>query len=238
MPRVNPLSNPNPNPCKRWFSWSGDKGKLKFYDKELEEDVFVDLPFEFILLDRLATIKGWHDASQGGIYANEVRSTVNEPFTVRGFEIKEPIARGFYADIKDKVKAAGGKFNTNLYIAFEIEPGTGQLEIGSLMLHGAALSPWFEFEKANSKELGKSAISILKFEEGVKGAVKFKTPVFTLTSLIPEMDDLAGQKQAEVKAYLEKYLARAPQETTDTTLKKAIEEKMAVQAIEDEIPPF
>jgi hypothetical protein len=233
MSRQNP-NDSSPNPCKRWFKWSGDKGKLKYYDKELGEDVFVDLPFEFILLDRMATIKGWNDASGGGIYSNEIRSTVNEEFTVRGFEIKEPLARGFYADIKDKVKAAGGRFNTNLYIAFEIEQGKGQLEIGSLMLHGASLTPWFEFEKSSGKDLYKSAIRIPKAEDGKKGSIKFKTPVFELTSLVPEMDELAGQLQGKMKEYLGKYLARGHH---DPTLAK-LEQAKAKDVEEDDIPPF
>lgn len=223
------------NPCKRWFQWSGDKGKLRYFDKEEETNIFVDLPFEFILLDRMATIRGWHDASGGGIYSNEIRSTINEELTVRSFELKEALARGFYADIKEKVKAAGGKFNTNLYIAFEQEPHSGQLEIGSLMLHGASLTPWFNFEKQSGRDLYKSAIRIPKFEEGSKGAVKFKTPVFELTALVPEMDELAGELQKTMKDYLEKYLARGHQ-FSDPKLVELQEAKKADAAEDDSIP--
>lgn len=230
-------SDPNQksaNPAKMWFSWDGAKGNLKYYDKETEKDVHLELPFWFILLDRLATVRGWHDPSESGIYSNEVRRTTDEPFTVRAFKMKEPIARGFYADIKDKVKASGGKFNTNLYIAF-IGP-MDQLEIGSLMLRGAALQPWFDFEKANRKEVFQNAIKITKFEEGKKGSVTFRKPVFELTDLEPDMEEKAGELQKHLDVYLTRYLSKADNsETTDDKLNALVEEK-AKDEEEDEIP--
>ena len=74
-------SNPNTgssNPSTRWHEWAGDKGILKYYDKAQAATVEVPLPFTFILLDETATVKGWHDASESGIYANEVRDTRQE----------------------------------------------------------------------------------------------------------------------------------------------------------------
>jgi hypothetical protein len=215
MPRNNPNEG-SPNPAKRWFTWAGDKGNLKYYDKETQTEIEVDLPFEFILLDRLAVVRGWHDASESGITSNEVRRIQDEPFTVRAFKMKEPIASGFYSDIKDRVKSAGGKFNTNLYIAFTDDGG--ELEIGSLMLHGAAMSAWFDLE--NGKEtrplLYKRGIVIPDYKEGKKGSIKFRVPNFTLVQLPEDLDDKAGALQVELKSYLSKYLgARKPKDELD-----------------------
>lgn len=212
-------TNPNlqsPNPATRWFQWDGQEGHLKYYDKESETTIPVELPFEFILLDRLAVVKGWHDASESGITSNEVRRINDEPLTVRAFKMKEPIAAGLYSDIKDRVKAAGGKFNTNLYIAFTGE--LGELEIGSLMLHGSAMSAWFNFEneKGNKKDLYTLGIKIGAFTEGKKGSIKFRVPIFEFVTIPPEAEQKAEELQKEITAYLSRYLNKKSDEPGET----------------------
>lgn len=234
-------SNPNegsPNPAKRWFNWQGSDGNLSYYDKEEQKNIEVALPFEFILLDRLAVVKGWHDASESGITSNEVRRIQDEPFTVRAFKMKEVIARGLYSDIKDKVKSQGGKFNTNLYIAFTDD--SGSLAIGSLMLHGAAMSAWFEFEnnKENKPLLYAKGITIGEYKEGKKGGIKFRVPVFEFVDLPEEMDDQAGELQKELKVYLSKYLSRnaTTESDDDTTVDTSAEYNQDRTDDEDSIP--
>jgi hypothetical protein len=229
MPRTNP-NDLSPNPCKRWFLWDGSKGDLKYYDKETQEDVHVPLPFSFILLDRLATIRGWHDSSESGIYSNEVRNTTQEPFVVRAYKMKEPIAQGFYAEVKDRVKASGGKFNSNLYIAFQPDK---QFAIGSLMLHGASLGAWMEFEKANRKELFTKGIQIGSFEEGKKGGITFRKPCLELFDLTPDVDDGAGELQKEMQAFLTKYLVRESK-TSDSHVDTSEEYNQATPKPDDE----
>lgn len=205
MARNNP-NDQSPNPSKRWFSWDGSKGNLKYYDKEQEKEIRVDLPFGFILLDRLATIKGWHDPSESQIYSNEVRRTTDEPFTVRAFKMKEIVAQGFYGDIKDRIKASGGRFNINLYIAFRDE--SKELAIGSLSLHGAPMSAWIEFEKSNKSEIFKKAVEITGYDEGKKGGITFRKPTLELVEIPEDADDQAGELQKELQKYLVKYLSR------------------------------
>jgi len=205
MPRQNP-NNQSPNPAKRFFQWDGSKGDIKYYNKETQTEERIALPFEFILLDRLCVIKGWHDASESGIYSNEVRFTADEPFTVRAFKMKEVIARGIYADIKNEIKAEGGKFNINLYIAYTDEEGV--MTIGALTLHGAPMSAWIELERENKKALFEKGIIISGKEEGKKGGVTFQKPVFELVDIPPALDDQAEELQKELQQYLQKYLAR------------------------------
>jgi hypothetical protein len=234
MPRTNP-NDQSPNPAKRWFLWKGDEGKIKYWDKETESEITVELPFEFILLDRLATVKGWHDASESGIYSNEVRKTTDEPFIVRAFKMKEQIASGFYSDIKDKIKSAGGRFNLNLYLAFTGD--NGDLEIGSLILHGAPMSAWIELEKVNKKAVFEKGIIITGFKEGKKGAIKFRVPEFTLADIPPELDNKAGELQKILQTHLTRYLSRKT-DSLDQTPK--VEEEDISQAPppddDDEIP--
>lgn len=232
MARTNP-NDQSPNPAQRWFLWKGDEGKIKYWDKETETEIMVELPFEFILLDRLATVKGWHDASESGIYSNEVRKTTDEPFTVRAFKMKEQIASGFYADIKDKIKAAGGRFNLNLYIAFTGD--SGELEIGSLMLHGGAMSAWIDLEKENRKQVFQQGIVITGFKEGKKGAIKFRVPEFTLVDIPPNLDDKAGELQKVLQSHLTRYLSRKT-DPLDQTPKVEEEDASQVRPDDDEIP--
>ena len=227
MPRTNP-NEVSSNPAKRWFLWDGSKGNLKYYDKETESEIRIELPFEFILLDRLSVIKGWHDASESGIYSNEVRRTLDEPFTVRAFKMKEIIAQGFYSEIKDKIKASGGKYNASLYIAFTDD--SGELAIGNLMLHGGAMSAWLDFEKESKSEIFKKGIKITSFTEGKKGGIKFRVPVLELVEIDYRLDEKSEELQKELQKHLVRYLSRKT-ETEPTT-----EDEPTTADDEDEIP--
>jgi len=230
MPRTNP-NEVSSNPTQRWFLWDGLKGNLKYYDKESQSEIRIELPFEFILLDRLSVIRGWHDASESGIYSNEVRRTMDEPFTVRAFKMKEVIAQGFYADIKDRIKSNGGKYNASLYIAFTDD--SGELAIGNLMLHGGAMSAWLEFEKANKKEIFTKGIKITSFTEGKKGGIKFRVPVLELVEIDYEIDAKAEELQKELQKHLVKYLSRKTETKTDEPEE---EPETTTSDDEDEIP--
>src|SRR3990172_6783810 len=145
MSRSNPNPETSPNPAKYWLEWSGKNGKFTYYDKVKETKIEVPLPVTFLLLDELSTVKGWHDSSSSGIYSNEVRNTNQTPLTVKAFKGGE-IAAGLYKDIKDKITNAGGHYTRNLYVAVKID---GVMQLGSIMLKGAALYAWFEFSKVN-----------------------------------------------------------------------------------------
>lgn len=204
MSRSNP-TNDNPHPCTRWMEWSGSEGNLKYYDKALERDIIIGSTFPFLLLDTLATIKGWHDPSQSGIVSNEVRKTGSDIMTVRSFK-GGPIAEGLYADIKDRVKAAGGKFTTNLYVGYK-ETAQSELKIGSIQLKGAALSEWMEFSKKHYKELNNHAVQIKGFREGTKGSIKYKVPNFELLTVTEDTNSQALALDGVLQEYLSGYLA-------------------------------
>jgi hypothetical protein len=141
MSRSNPSENSNPNPAVRWFEWNGEKGLVRYYDKELKQNVDVGTEFRFILLDQLGSVRGWHDASDSAIYSNEVKDTRQETLIVKSFK-GGTLAEGIYRDIKDRANSVGGQFVANCYIAFK--HGNG-LAIGSLRFKGAALGAWMEF---------------------------------------------------------------------------------------------
>lgn len=210
------------NPSTRWFEWYGadDGGFLRYYDKEAQKKISVPLPFRFLLLDELATVKGWHEASQSGVHANEVRDTRAETLLVRAFKGGE-LATGFYKAIRDRIIAVGGYFQASLYVAYK---DGDELKIGNLGLAGAALAPWMEFKKAcptRKNAEGKSvngyyvdAVCIDGFTEGKKGKITYRMPTFKLVGTSPETNQQAAGLDAELQQFLKDYFSRTRTEQT------------------------
>lgn len=211
MSRSNPTANGTPNPSKRWFEWNGEAGAVRYYDKTLEKNVEVGSDFTFILLDQLGTVKGWHDASDSGIYSNEVRDSRQETLVVKAFK-GGTLIEGIYRDIRDRVKALGGQFTANCYIAFK---NNGGLDIGSLQFKGAALHAWAEFTKEHRDDIYKKAIRIKDYVEGKKGRIVFRVPQFFLVDLSPETNNLAVGLDKELQQYLKSYFSRTKREQVE-----------------------
>lgn len=210
MSRSKPTDN-SPNPATRWFEWDGATGNVRYYDKEAKENVVEGDKFTFILLDQLSTVKGWNDASDSGIYANEVKDTRSEPLIVKAFK-GGVLAEGFYKNIRDKVIAQGGHFVSNCYIAWRDVDG---LRLGSVQFKGSALRSWMEFTKENRADLYKKAVKIDGSVEGKKGKVVFKTPVFSLVPISAEADQQALELDHVLQGYLESYFSRTRTEQSE-----------------------
>lgn len=204
MSRSNPNVN-SPNPSTRWFEWDGSKGGVRYYDKDAEKNIELALPFVFLVLDETSTIKGWHDPSDSGIYSNEVRDLGTQPLTVKSFK-GGVLANGLYKDIKDKAKAKGGMYVSNIYLGFK---EAGNLQIGCLQLKGASVHRWMEFRKKAGKELLSSAVSIYSTEKGKKGKIEFVTPVFKLVTVSPETNEAAIALDKELQEFFKDYFARS-----------------------------
>lgn len=204
MSRSNPTQN-NPNPAERFFEWEGSNGLVRYYDKELKKNIEIGDEFTFILLDELATIKGWNDESDSGIYSNEIRDTRAEPLVVKAFKAKQPIAEGLYTAIRDRIVAAGGSFTANLYIAFREDK---KLRLGSLTIKGVAMNAWVDFRKANSKAAYEKAIQIKGSTAGKKGKIEYKKPNFFIRDLNQQTDEEAKAIDKTLQEYLTGYFAR------------------------------
>lgn len=203
MSRSNPNQN-DPNPAARFFEWNGESGLVRYYDKDAKENVDVKLPFTFLLLDELASVRGWHESSKSGIYSNEVRDTRTDTMLVKAFK-GGILAEGLYKDIKDRVNAVGGAFNANCYVAFR---NGKELAIGLLNFKGAALGAWMEFRKANRSTMYAKAINIVGFVEGKKGKVVFRVPTFELRDVSEATNAEAVALDQTLQAYLTGYLSR------------------------------
>lgn len=230
MSRSNPTENSAPNPATRWFEWNGEVGNVRYYDKEAKANVEVGLPFTFIVLDELGSVKGWNEASKSGIYSNEVRDTRQDVLIVKAFK-GGTLAEGLYKDIRDHVtsKSVGGQFTMNCYIAFK----TGQaLMMGAIQFKGATLGAWMEFRKAHRAEILTKAVRMTGFTEGKKGRITFRVPVFTLAELAPESNAAAVALDITLQTYLKAYLSRTKRDQVDTPVPHVRDEDIG----EDEPP--
>jgi len=237
MSRSNPTDNA-PNPCTRWMEWNGSHGCPRYYDKQEKKEVQLDPDFTFILLDQTATIRGWHDPSDSGIFANEVRDTRVSPFIVKAFKGGK-LAEGLYSSIKDRVNASGGRFTMNCYLGFKGE--VGGLRLGCLQFKGASLNAWVEFTKENRAEIYKGAIHINGYNEAKKGKVVFRVPVFELVALSEDTNRQAVALDIELQDYFNGYFKRthvdqseAPQTDAPETEPAATTEAAAPP--EDDVP--
>lgn len=203
MSRSNPTDN-LPHPCVRWIEWDGSNGEFRYYDKEQKKNVSLTDSLTFILLDQTAVINGWHDASDSSIFSNEVRDIKQDVMVVKAFK-GGTLAEGPYSQIRDKVIAHGGHFTSNLYVAVKVDEN---LVIASIKFKGAALSAWMEFGKKNRADLYKKAVRCKGFEEGKKGKIVFRTPVFNLADVTPETDAQAIDCDRVLQEFLKSYFAR------------------------------
>lgn len=243
MSRSNPNENGIPNPSKRWFQWSGEKGVIQFYDKEQEKTIEVGSDFTFMLLDQLGSVRGWHDASDSGIYSNEVKDTRQDVLVVKAFK-GGPIAEGLYKAIKDRVNAEGGRFVASCYVAFKGDDG--KLAIGNIGFKGAALRAWMDFTKACRANLYKKAVRIYGYEEGKKGRVVFRVPNYSVVDVSAETDAAATALDRELQTFLKFYFARtkrdqaeqAPEHLSDEDVAKDNTPEPPVEPLTDDDIPF
>lgn len=201
--RKQAFAQPQSNPATKFIDWKSNEKAFSFYDKENKVNVPIPLPFRFLALDELHTVKGWSDSCQSAIYANEVKFISKEPLTVKPFKGNE-IAKGLYSDIKEKVKAAGAHYVKSIYIM--LEDGS----LANLQLKGASCQSWGDFTQKGRSRLPEEWVTVEKAIEGKKGAVKYYTPEFKFDKTLSENENtMADDAFAILETYLKAYLVKA-----------------------------
>lgn len=197
------LSNPtrSTNPAKKFIQYSGDKGKWFYFDKSKGEDgenVYLDLPAYFIILDELTTITGWSDNLQSYIYSNEIHQ-FDETLKVKSFKGGLNIV-GLYPDIKSEIKQAGGKYCKSVYaMYFDTERNK---ELVNLKFYGSSLSPFIELKIKPEK-----SILVLKKEtvKAKKGSNEYLIPVLGTFKMDEKLLTDAIEMDKELQIYLKQY---------------------------------
>jgi hypothetical protein len=232
--RSNPNENGQPNPSTRWFEWNGEQGVIRYYDKDAKQNVDVGNDFTFLLLDQLGKVSGWHEASESGIFSNEVKDTRADVLVVKAFKATGgPLAEGLYKDIKDHVHTLGGQFVASCYIGYKTDDG---LAIGNIGFKGAALSAWMDFTKSHRSDLYSKAIQINGFTEGKKGRITYRVPVFSVAGTTPETDRAAVGLDAQLQSFLKHYLAKNKRDQVEASAPHVTDEDMPTG--EPQPPPY
>jgi hypothetical protein len=213
--RRNAFAQPQSNPATKFLEWKSNDQCFEYYDKEAQKKVQVPLPFKFLVLDELHTVKGWNDATSSAIYSNEVKYISKEPMTVKPFKGNE-IAKGLYKDIKDKVVSAGGHYTKSIYIM--LEDGL----LANIQLKGSAVQKWGEFTNKTRNRLADEWVVVAKALEGKKGAVKFFTPEFGFEKSLTKNEGLLADNCFNIlEAYLNAYLKPVAVEETANVLEES-----------------
>jgi hypothetical protein len=167
-------------------------------------DVKVELPVKFLFLQHYHTVKGWHDASNSKIWANEV-FYIKETMTVTSAK-GGMIAQGLYKEIKPKVNEAGGRYHRSVYVM--LEDGS----IVNLSFKGAVVGEWTNFMSDNGKLVHDQWIEVNSAKDQKKGSIKYSTPEFTIGAKLTKKDEaMADAAAAKLQAYLDKYFNKDQQ---------------------------
>jgi hypothetical protein len=204
------MSKSNPrlsNPSAKYIEFKGDIGKFFYYDKEKEDRVELSMPFYFVVLDELCSIKGYSKRAKSGIYSNEVRSIKDDILRVKSFQGGINII-GKYSDIKDQALRDGGKFCKSVYAM--LITGKDEYELVNFQFHGASfsgtgekcVSGWMN-KKFNIEQFG---VVVKETESGINGNVDFLAPIFGKFNLTPEVDRAAIEMDKKLQVYLNSYL--------------------------------
>jgi hypothetical protein len=202
-------SSGSSNPTSKYLQWKSNDQSFSYYDKEQGKNIEVGLPTKFVFLQHYHTVKGWHDASESGIYSNEVFYIGSEPMTVRSFK-GGTIAEGKYKDIKPQVVNAGGKYHRSIYVM--LEDGS----IANISLKGAAVRQWSDFIDQSKSAVDGKWIEVLEAKQEKKGSIKYSVPEFTLGADIKKKeDDMANNAASQLKEYLDKYFSKDSSEEVE-----------------------
>ena len=210
------------NPSKHFIN--AKNGGLSYYDKEAGSDVAVSTPFEFIVLDQLATVKGWSASEDTGIWSNEVKKVGEQILNVR--TKNGVVASGVWKDIKDEAKADGAVFHAAIYVAAK---GRDGLETQCLLLKGAALNAWVEFTKKTNLKTHK--VVLASWADAKKGSVKYQVPVFEAVELSDAELDEAKALAVELREYHKGYFSYNPDKHNEET---ATQKDTVIEDIDDE----
>lgn len=225
-------SNPNedsrtPNPALRFYEWQGSTGNLSYYDKENKKKVEVTLPFTFLPISRLVTLKGYNDDTKTSYWSNEVKDIQKDPFLVQsvtggsGNKQVRTVAQGLYKDIKPTLDALDISYVESLYIGIK---GAKSLELCNIQIKGSAIGSWIQFCKDN--KIWDIAVKIASSIDKKKGSVKYKEPVYTpIVKISDAMQTEAIALDHKLNEYLDGYFERNKTTATEVSKNTTNEQK-------------
>lgn len=210
------------NPVKKYWKYIGKTGNFSRWSKQESTNYFTE-DLTFIILEQCIFISGFHSKTNSGIISNFVLNTKTDDLNVRTFGGLE-IAKGKYQDIKDTIKANGGKF-TKGYFIYNIE----SKEIEHLALSGAGLGDPEQKERVKIKNAFKYKLG--KGDLKKNGATEFYYLNWTsVLKISVEEYEEALAKALVVDDYIADYFGR------NKTLEPEIREPEQTHFEADDLP--
>jgi hypothetical protein len=215
------------NPCKKFIDFHGKTGKFTYFDKTKgEKGENVELTIDpkgmyFIVLDELSSITGFNEKNQCGIYSNEVHYLNEEILTVKTFKGNIKYV-GKYADIKNDIKAIGGKFCKSVYaMLLGVTP-----ELVCFNFYGASFASWMD----KKFDTNKFCVLVNSFGKGKKGNNEYLYPEFKALKL-PDAKKALWDQAIEMDKVLQNFFvdykankASAAEEVTEVVKEQEDEE--------------
>lgn len=204
------------NPATKYIEWKGSRtqGFFQYYDKSEEDkskrNKTADLSKGFVVLDgiddKLFSITGYNEALRCNLISNEVR-TMKDLIVVKQYVDGKAsvVLQGTYEELKDTVKESRNyEYTQCFYLFFEGE-------LVHLKLKGAGLRQWFTDVQPNMNAAS-SFISHSETKDGIKGAVEYKYPCWSVLEKIDqETLDAAIECDSKIlQPYLNTYFAKNP----------------------------
>lgn len=204
--RESVMDSQAPNPAKFFASWDSTNKQFSFWDKVNKVDIMLPLPFAFIPLYKMTTLKGYNHKEGKSYWSNEVKDLSTEKFIVKSKnlatkEIKTEFV-GLYSEIKTLIDGRAN-YTESLYVG--VKDNAGVLQLANLQISTSALKPWITFIKSN--DISKIAVQVASFTNEKNGSVNFTSPVYSALPVTPKMDAEAGVLQKQVKEYIAGYLS-------------------------------
>jgi len=169
-----------PNPSQFFLEWNNEKQSFCYYSKDTEERIAFPLPFKFVALKFASTITGYDEVQKKGIYANEVIDTRYEHFRV-AYRDGGIIGSGLYADIKDELKSAGGRFTKSIYAM------TPKGVVVNIRIKGSAMISFGAIEKFGGRWKDEY-IQVSQFETREHEGEPYTVPIFTFAGTLSPAD--------------------------------------------------
>ena len=164
-------------PYAKTYEYKGTAGNghFRYYDGTKNHTLPAADLAPFVVLEEMKSISGFCEEKNRGIWSNEVLNLQTEPFKVRVDKVI--ICEGIYGDIKDTIKANGGKFTC---VVFALIKG----EIVRLLFAGSGCGGWID--KGFDPMAKQCGVKLTGTQSGKKGQTSFETPLFEPVTLNAE----------------------------------------------------
>ena len=140
------------NPAVRTLTWKSDKATMVYYDKELKENVEINLPFKFAVLEKdYVSFNGYSESLNEGIWSNEVKNKEDVVTVKAGKNILKQFKKEEWKDVKDDPDLKGCNYTQISYIAAQLD-GDDEEKIYRIMLNKASFGGGITTDKKTGKE--------------------------------------------------------------------------------------